>query len=184
MAQDTPDYYELLQISPNAEPETIHRVYRLFAQRVHPDNTETGNLEKFRLLQEAYAVLSDPARRAQYDVAYHENRKDRWRVLLDFNREADDLGAEQLVRLTVLEVLYAKRRTEPANAGIYLMELEQLSGTPREHLEFTIWYLVQKRFIERGDSSQLMITVAGVDYLEEGHQATLQQKRLRAAKMI
>ena len=30
------DYYELLQISQNAEPETIHRVYRLLAQRYHP----------------------------------------------------------------------------------------------------------------------------------------------------
>lgn len=61
---------------------------------------------------------------------------------------------------------------------------EELSGTPREHLEFTIWYLVQKRFVERGDSSQLMITVAGVDYLEEGHQATIQRKRLRAGTVV
>ena len=37
------DYYELLQISPNAEPETIHRVYRLLAQRFHPDNGQTGD---------------------------------------------------------------------------------------------------------------------------------------------
>ena len=37
------DYYEILQISPNAEPETVHRVFRLLAQRCHPDNAETGN---------------------------------------------------------------------------------------------------------------------------------------------
>src|SRR4051812_13398865 len=37
------DYYELLQISPNAEPETIHRVYKMLAQRYHPDNPETGD---------------------------------------------------------------------------------------------------------------------------------------------
>ena len=48
------DYYELLQISPNAEPETIHRVYRLLAQRYHPDNRETGNAQKFRQLHDAY----------------------------------------------------------------------------------------------------------------------------------
>jgi curved DNA-binding protein CbpA len=38
MASETPDYYEILQISPTAEPETVHRVYRLLAQRCHPDN--------------------------------------------------------------------------------------------------------------------------------------------------
>ena len=34
----TIDYYEVLQISPNADPDTVHRVYRLLAQRFHPDN--------------------------------------------------------------------------------------------------------------------------------------------------
>ena len=36
------DHYETLQISANAEPETIHRVYRLLAQRLNGDNTESG----------------------------------------------------------------------------------------------------------------------------------------------
>src|SRR5438094_700592 len=44
------DYYEILQISPTAEPETVHRVYRLLAQRFHPDNGETGNDAQFRTL--------------------------------------------------------------------------------------------------------------------------------------
>src|SRR5512135_3384865 len=63
------DYYEFLQISPNAEPDTIHRVYRFLAVRFHPDNPETGDTEKFFLLKQAYDVLSDPVRRAEYDPA-------------------------------------------------------------------------------------------------------------------
>ena len=55
---DTVDYYEALQISSNAEPETIHRVYRMLAQRFHPDNKDTGNATQFRLVSEAYEVLS------------------------------------------------------------------------------------------------------------------------------
>jgi uncharacterized protein YabN with tetrapyrrole methylase and pyrophosphatase domain len=44
MSNDTEiDYYEVLQISANAEPETVHRVYRLLAQRFHPDNIESGD---------------------------------------------------------------------------------------------------------------------------------------------
>jgi DnaJ-class molecular chaperone len=42
------DYYEVLQVSDTAEPETINRVYRIFAQRYHPDNRETGNEARFR----------------------------------------------------------------------------------------------------------------------------------------
>ena len=57
------DYYELLQISPNAEPETIHRVYKMLAQRYHPDNPETGDIDRFLLLNQAFETLSDPGLR-------------------------------------------------------------------------------------------------------------------------
>ena len=36
------DFYEVLQISPNADPDTVQRVFRLLAQLFHPDNTEQG----------------------------------------------------------------------------------------------------------------------------------------------
>ena len=42
------DYYEDLQVSPDADLETIERVYKLLAKRYHPDNSFTGNIEKFR----------------------------------------------------------------------------------------------------------------------------------------
>src|SRR5580704_4322247 len=58
------DYYEIMQLSPNADTETIHRVYRLLAQRYHPDNAGTGNSELFVQLTDAFQTLSDPERRA------------------------------------------------------------------------------------------------------------------------
>ena len=54
---DAVDYYEVLQVSQNAEPETIHRVYRIMAARFHPDNRKTGDSERFLLFNEAYEVL-------------------------------------------------------------------------------------------------------------------------------
>src|ERR1700758_2542300 len=65
---DIPDYYEFLQISPSAEPDTIHRVYRFLAARFHPDNQDTGDAEKFFLLKQAYDVLANPEGRAAYDA--------------------------------------------------------------------------------------------------------------------
>src|SRR5690348_10209117 len=41
------DYYEVLQVSRNADSDTIHRVFHLLAQRYHPDNRDTGSHERF-----------------------------------------------------------------------------------------------------------------------------------------
>ena len=65
---EIPDYYELLEISPQATQETIHRVYRYLAARYHPDSIGTGNLEKFTQLTSAHKVLSDPNKRSEYDT--------------------------------------------------------------------------------------------------------------------
>jgi len=175
------DLYEALQISVSAEPETIHRVYRLLAQRFHPDNAETGNAERFRQISAAYRVLSEPAERARYDAIYERQRQARWR-LADLSATADaEFDAELQLRITVLEVLYTKRRTESQQAGMFQNELEKLTGSPHEHLEFTTWYLVQKKLIQRTDNSMLTITVDGIDYLELQHRTAPLKRRLAAA---
>ncbi len=63
------DCYEVMQLSPNADAETISRIYRMLAFRYHPDNTETGNSEMFIRLSEAHQILSDPEKRASFDAA-------------------------------------------------------------------------------------------------------------------
>jgi curved DNA-binding protein len=50
MDQPFEDFYEDLQVSPNADQETIERVYRLLAKRYHPDNSGTGGVEKFDVI--------------------------------------------------------------------------------------------------------------------------------------
>jgi len=173
------DYYETLQISANAEPETIHRVYRLLAQRFHPDNAETGNAARFRELTDAYEVLSDAERRAKYDVVHQQFCRERWKVAEASNGDVD-FRTEQITRLTLLELLYTRRRTEPQQPSISILDVEALIGRPREHLEFSIWFLTQKRFIQRGDDSGLTITADGVDYLENNIDGTSQSRLLRA----
>jgi curved DNA-binding protein CbpA len=174
------DYYEVLQISPGAEPDTINRIYRMLAQRFHPDNQQTGNEERFRGIVEAYTVLSDPEKRAKYDVTHLQRKQDRWRLVTSGEHVENDFEMEHVIRLTVLEVLYTKRRADPMNTGIFWGELEGLIGRPREHLEFTMWFLQQKKFVILDDKARVHLTVEGAEYLEHAYRNNLQQKRLPA----
>jgi preprotein translocase subunit Sec63 len=57
------DYYEILRVGPQADEDTIERVYRTLEDRFHPDNPSTGDPETFLRLREAYETLSNPASR-------------------------------------------------------------------------------------------------------------------------
>jgi len=164
-----PDYYEFLQISPNAEMETIHRVFRFLASRYHPDNTETGDAEKFSLLRQAYEVLADPAKRAAYDASCKDGTTEPDPLLtsIDF---MDSLQGELNRRLALLAILYARRRINSYSPQVSLEEVETRMGIPREYLEFTIWYLSKKGLITRGDDSAFTLTADGVDHVEAQHE--------------
>jgi molecular chaperone DnaJ len=69
---DKRDYYEVLGLSRNADAGEIKRAYRTLARKHHPDiNRESGAEERFKEINEAYEVLSDPDRRATYDRFGH-----------------------------------------------------------------------------------------------------------------
>lgn len=179
MSNEADDYYDVLQVSDAAELETINRVYRMLAQRYHPDNRDTGNEGRFRTITEAYQVLSNPEKRAQYDATNQKRKKDRWRLVSAGAQTENDFEMEQVVRLTVLEALYTKRRVDPENPGIYLVELERMIGRPREHLEFTIWFLNQKKLIST-DDARMYLTADGAEYLEDSYKTNIQRKRLQS----
>ncbi len=62
------DYYELLQVSPKADPEIIEAAYRRLALKFHPDhNSAPDAARQMQEINAAYAVLKDPERRAEYD---------------------------------------------------------------------------------------------------------------------
>lgn len=160
-----PNYYEFLQISPNAEPETIHRVYRFLAVRFHPDNPETGDSDKFHLLHQAYEVLSNPDSRAAYDTSRPANGGDAppYSESVDF---MDSMSGELNRRLAVLALLYIRRRTYPDTPAVSLFEIEARMGFPRDYLEFTLWYLQKKGYISRADNADFVLLADGVDFVE------------------
>lgn len=159
------DYYEVLQVSPNAESETIHRVFRIMAGRFHPDNPETGDNERFLLMRAAFDILSDDKKRAEYD-AIRQLKQPEAEPIFELKEFVDDVQGEQNRRLGVLSLLYNQRRNKTDTPGLSILELEQTMSFPREHLEFTMWYLKGKHFVEMTDRSDYVLTADGVDYLE------------------
>jgi curved DNA-binding protein CbpA len=162
------DYYEDLQVSPNADQETIERVYRMLAKRYHPDNGCSGCVDKFDVVTKAYRVLSDPAKRAAYDARYEQIRNRRWKLAEAARSSPNGNGnRDREIRNAVLSVLYIERRNDPSAASVGLWQLEKIVGWPEKILEFHTWYLKEKGWIQRTDSGGYAITVVGIDVLEE-----------------
>lgn len=73
MAESKRDYYEVLGVPKNADDSAIKKAYRILAKKYHPDANpgDTEAEKKFKEASEAYAVLSDPDKRRQYDQFGH-----------------------------------------------------------------------------------------------------------------
>jgi curved DNA-binding protein len=168
MTTEAPDHYETLQINRNATALVVTKVYRLLAALYHPDNKDTGDAEMFRQLAEAHAVLADPVRRTAYD-------RERFGVSLDAAGRSGatvDGGVTEVLyrdewelRQLVLLALYTTRRSRPNNPAVPLMVLLELFGCSIDEVQFTLWYLRGKKFVETLDDG-VAITVNGVDHVE------------------
>jgi curved DNA-binding protein len=159
------DYYEMLRVSPGAEIESIQRVHRALAARYHPDNLETGDLERFLLVNEAFKVLSDPEKRKEFDANYKSKKENPMPVFLT-KEFTEGVDGEINRRMGLLCLLYTQRRTNSLQPALSVLEIESLMFIPREHLIFTIWYLKAKRYLLQDDRSSLMITSDGIDFME------------------
>lgn len=157
-----PDHYEVLQLSPRADQTTIQRVFRHLAKRYHPDNQESGDAERFKQVMDAFEVLSDPARRAQYDARYQDLREAHWRIF-DQETAGNDVVADRRLRDALLSILYTARRNDAERPGLGVIELERLLGCPEQHMRFHLWYLKQNGWIERTESGTYAVTASGVD---------------------
>ena len=74
------DYYEILQVHHKAGPEVIKKAYKILAAEYHPDKHHTSKKkwadERFKMICEAYEVLSDPASRSEYDLLLRSKASD------------------------------------------------------------------------------------------------------------
>ena len=74
---ETKDLYAILGVLPDAEPEVIRAVYHALAKKYHPDTSgSTENEEKFKEINAAYEILSNPEQRREYDATRPEENGD------------------------------------------------------------------------------------------------------------
>ena len=102
MSAGRQDYYSLLGLGRNATQEDVKRAYFEAAQKLHPDkNTAAGETEIFLGVQQAYEVLSNPKRRAQYDATLPPEEK----IILPYSYSVM-YSRPNLIRLDEPQMLY------------------------------------------------------------------------------
>ena len=119
----TPDCYATMQLNPDADLAAISRAYRLLALQYHPDNIETGNNEMFLRISEAYQILSDPHKRARYDIRRRDTQRLSRRIFDPAPVQAPAPAPSQEARQKPPYV-----RTAPASTGHYRPAVGTLSG--------------------------------------------------------
>ena len=159
------DFYEVLQVSPKADAETMRRVFHILVSRYHPDNLETGNAENFRRVVDAHEVLSDPDRRHSFDMLLAARAKAREQIL-NAGVAQSNVEAEIIKRQQILRMLYEKRIVNPHSPSLGARDFEEAFHCTRERLEFCFWYLKESRMMTRSDNNRFEITVLGVTHFE------------------
>jgi len=122
-----PDYYEILQVSPLAQPEVIQAAYRRLAFKYHPDrSSEPGAQKIMRDLNEANEVLRDPERRNEYDACRRQAAEEQARRA----REESEAREREDVRRKQAAEEQARRAREESEARA--RESDRLAGPNRQ----------------------------------------------------
>ena len=158
------DHYLVLGVEANASSEAIQKAYSTLAARYHANSKDTADPEKFQAVTLAFEVLSDPSTRRMFDDLRPKDKEDTPEFRVDF---FEAIAKEHYRRLTLLCMLYDRRRDRPVNGCLSMRHIEQMTNCTSEQLQLSIWYLKQRGYIVTDDKSNLQISVDGMDYLEQ-----------------
>ena len=175
------DYYEVLQVRPTCDATILEKAYRHLAQMYHPDHAETADVGKFQSVTEAYAVLRDPNKRAEYDQEYRRLGKGTvhsFPVNEDIWIDEKDAVADAEIHEKILFFLYKRRREHPEDPGVLSYHVQGLTKCSDESFEFHTWYLKSKGYLEITQQSELAITIEGVDHVSAMSRSREERKLL------
>jgi hypothetical protein len=158
------DYYAILDVNIGVDTDALNRAYKSLVQQYHPDNQQTGDVERFMQVVKAYEILSNVETRSIYDSDYRQNTSKSISVFVpSAESEEDGYARDRKIFDKVLTLLYNSRRTDPRHGGMGIVQMEQKLGCPASHLEFHLWYLREKGWVERQETGLMAITAEGVD---------------------
>ena len=166
--RDFTDYYALLHVDPRCDTRILEVAYHHFAKLYHPDHAATADIDRFSKVVEAYKILKDPEKRAEYDRDHA-----RWSRARSPSAEQPGPGGPEIpsalgdaeVHEKILLYLYRRRRENPDEAGAGPLTVQHALQLPATHFDFHVWYLKSKGFIELTEQGTLAATVAGIDHV-------------------
>lgn len=180
---DFVNYYDVLQVSVNCDARTLENAYRYLAKRYHPDYAGADAVGKFTELTEAYSVLRDPEKRAEYNRANSIKPDESLNsgpgesdARVDDQSASSDGDAHERILLH----LYKRRREHAGDPGVPGWLIQELLGCSDESFDFHAWYLKAKGFIEVTEQGLLAISIQGVDQVISTSRTTLREKLLLA----
>lgn len=174
MSKPAKNHYEILELSANANQDTIERMFRYLATKHHPDSG--GDKEVFSTLLKAFEILRDPAARSAYDATLQQQKQEN-KKLVEHAREA---GPDAVVRHQLLQLFYARRRHAVGSPALGSMTIEKEMDISEEMLNFHLWFFREKGWIKREEDGGLAITAAGVERVEAGEMRAKKQARINA----
>ena len=160
MSKTAKSYYELLELSANANQDTIERMFRYLATKFHPDSG--GDKDEFSNLVKAFEVLRDPTSRAAYDAQLQQVKQDN-KVLV---KHAQQAAPDAEIRNQLLHLFYTRRRQANGSPGIGTVTVENEMELSPEILNFHLWFFREKGWIQREEDGGLSITAEGVERAE------------------
>lgn len=184
----SPTHYEILGADPTATLDELEGLFRQLAA----DAEASGDHTKIPQAIEAFKVLRDPEVRQQYDRQLNEASKEsagvetavgvEMRVEPGTHEEEEDapkstLSFEEELNLTpdvlnehrreLLKMFYEKKRKDLKRAGIAIGGLDTIVPYSYELLEFHLWVLAEKKWVNREESGALSISAAGCEAHEQ-----------------
>lgn len=142
------NYYEILGVDRAATEDQIKKAYRSLSKKFHPDVNPAGE-SQFKEIAEAYEVLSDPAKRAEYDNPRQNQRFDPFSAFSDFNfgshRDTSYLNVvierevpiSELMNGTEFTVDYTVSKTGPGGSGFESKQVRVKINLSTDHYPIT-----------------------------------------------
>jgi curved DNA-binding protein len=183
------DYYGFLMVSPQADRAMVEWAVRLMLTRFGPKNAETADAEKYEFTKAAYRALVDPAKRAEYDGVWNQQKGDAAaspagsperrssarngqppieKIVVQLEATVDDVYLQIKIRQAVLSALYDVMITNPRQPDMGRSEIAKSVNCRIDDLEFGIWFLRERGVIKTSNSGLYAITSEGVEWVESG----------------